>query len=232
MRDLSSLAPWKQRHNIPSNAFLELLNILHNDDASNPHYTTQPSVTAIPSAFAPHVLADPEPSHHDTSLHEQSVQLGYSPTKPKSGFRSSTSLNHQSSNLPWQESSLGGTQLVKRSRATEASCARCYCWKRKVSFLHNAERKYINKVECVSVESSICACCEKSKLPPTLCVRIRFTDEPVFAKCRHCLFVLTLSINIEQGAIRDTRRSLRGGISPCTLLQRLWLFNTFGADRP
>jgi hypothetical protein len=147
---MRSLEQWKQHHNISSDAFSDLLTIVHNDGVSNSYYTTPTSKAGMQGASPPYILANLEPF-----LRQQIAQSGEfltesCVTQPESGFRSSSAaVNYQSDRISSQKPLLGETRVTKRSRGRSAqnvSCARCWCWKRKVRFFHNAERRCINRV--------------------------------------------------------------------------------------
>jgi len=97
---MSSLDLWKQHHNISSRAFLDLLGVLHNDYAFNPHSTTPVPVAGAQRVSASQDLAFLEPFHHESSLRNQIAPLGYIPTESCSAQReggsgsSSTLMNY------------------------------------------------------------------------------------------------------------------------------------------
>jgi hypothetical protein len=146
---MRSLEQWKQHHNISSDAFSDLLTIVHNDGVSNSYYTTPTTRAGMQGASPPHVLATLEPSLLQQIALPGDCLTEYCVTQPENGFRSSSaSINYQSNKISSQKPLLGETRVTKCSRGRSAqnvSCARCWCWKRKVRFFYNAGRRCINR---------------------------------------------------------------------------------------
>lgn len=91
------------------------------------------------------------------------------------------------SNDAWYNSQAASTQLAQsthtESEQKQPSCTRCWKQKKAVLTFIPSVLTVVNQSQCKPTDGNICLSCAKAQLPPQVCVRVRFADQPVFAKC-------------------------------------------------
>ena len=116
--------------------------------------------------------------HHNSTLASRNI-IAYDPSYNSFAFEAGVG-----------EAFNNGTNArgpFSRSRSDaeyEMGCIRCCKHKKRVRF---ADTLYppleLIVSQCTSTQSGACEYCSKADIPPQLCIRVRFADEPVFSKC-------------------------------------------------